>query len=132
MPQVTIAINNRLYQVGCEAGQEAHITRLAGYIDTKVKELANQAGQVGDARLLLMASILIADELADAYDDLEQVRGMQQQVVADAAKLKQIQAQAALDQARLNQFKASEQGMIEAVIGLAQKVDAAAERLERA
>src|SRR5690606_19242587 len=32
--------------------------------------------QVGDARLLVMASLLIADELADAYDELNELRAV--------------------------------------------------------
>ncbi len=88
VPQVTVAVNNRLYQVGCEAGQEQHITRLASYIDTKIKDMAEQAGQVGDARLLLMASLLVADELADAYDDLEALRRTNAQLSAELNQLK--------------------------------------------
>ena len=119
MPQVTIAVNNRLYQVGCEAGQEQHITRLAAYIDAKVKDLAGQSGQVGDARLLLMASLLIADELADAYDDLENFRKANAQLAADLQQLKNGGGDAAVDR------------IGKQIAALAAKVGAAADRLER-
>jgi cell division protein ZapA len=76
MAQVSVRINGRHYQVACEDGQEAHLQKLAAYIDERVSELVRDVGQVGDARLVVMAALLIADELADAYDELEQLRGV--------------------------------------------------------
>jgi cell division protein ZapA len=76
MAQVSVRINGRHYQVACEDGQEAHLQKLAAYIDDRVAELVRDVGQVGDARLLVMSSLLIADELADAYDELEELRGV--------------------------------------------------------
>ncbi|MFN4281007.1 MAG: cell division protein ZapA [Alphaproteobacteria bacterium] len=74
MAQITITINNRVYEVACDDGQEDHLARLGTYIDSKVTELSNSIGQVGDARLLVMASLLIADELADVYGELAEAR----------------------------------------------------------
>ena len=65
MAQVTIEVNGRPYQVGCEDGQEAHLKELAALIDQQVKDVAKEVGPLGDTRLLLMASLLMADELAD-------------------------------------------------------------------
>lgn len=70
MGQVAITINGRSYDIACDDGQEAHLTRLGLYLDQKVVELVSNVGQVGDARLMVMASLLIADELAEAYDEL--------------------------------------------------------------
>ena len=39
MAQVTVSINDRKYTVACDDGQEAHLTRLGGYIDRRVSEL---------------------------------------------------------------------------------------------
>ena len=74
MAHVAVRINGRAYQVACEDGQEEHLEKLAAYIDQRVGELVREVGQVGDARLLVMASLIIADELADAYDELEELR----------------------------------------------------------
>ena len=65
MAQVRLTINGRSYEVGCDDGQEEHLARLAAFIDRRVGELAATVGQVGEARLLVMASLLIADELHD-------------------------------------------------------------------
>lgn len=66
MAQVTVSINGRDYRVACDDGQEAHLQSVAGYVDKTVNDLAAALGQVGDTRLLVMASLLIADQLSDA------------------------------------------------------------------
>ena len=58
-------------QIACDDGQEAHLKRLGNYIDKRIAELVASVGQIGDARLLVMASLLIADEMSDAYSRLE-------------------------------------------------------------
>ncbi len=70
MAQVSVTINGRNYRIACDDGQEAHLTKLAEYIDKRVVELVGAVGQIGDTRLMVMAGLLIADELSDAYDEL--------------------------------------------------------------
>ena len=71
MPQVSVQISGRNYQIACDDGQEAHLARLGNYVDNRVRELVAAVGQVGDARLLVMVSLLLADELSDAYAELK-------------------------------------------------------------
>jgi cell division protein ZapA len=78
MGQVAITINGRSYDIACDDGQEEHLARLGLYLDQKVAELVGNVGQVGDARLMVMASLLIADELADAYDELAEAKEAQE------------------------------------------------------
>lgn len=73
MAQVSVTINGRIYQIACDDGQEANLTRLADYVDKRVGELVAAVGQVGDDRLLVMASLLVADELSDAVTRLDGV-----------------------------------------------------------
>lgn len=70
MAQVDVTINDRSYRIACDDGQEEHLTRLASYIDGRVQELVATVGQVGEARLVVMASLLIADELSETLDSL--------------------------------------------------------------
>jgi cell division protein ZapA len=72
MPKVHIVVNNRGYDVACDEGQEAHLTELARDLAERVDRLVQSVGQIGDARLLLMAALLLSDELATARRDLEQ------------------------------------------------------------
>ena len=71
MPQVEVTINSRTYQIACDEGQDEHLKRLADYVDKRVQELVSAVGQVGDARLIVMASLLIADELSETYATLQ-------------------------------------------------------------
>jgi cell division protein ZapA len=70
MPQFEVRINSRAYMIACEEGQDEHLTRLAEFVDKRVAELVSAVGQAGEARLLVMASLLIADELAETYAKL--------------------------------------------------------------
>ena len=72
MAQVEIKINGRNYQIACDDVQEAHLVQLGEYVDKRVQELVSAVGQVGDSRLLVMVSLLVADELAETYADLNQ------------------------------------------------------------
>jgi cell division protein ZapA len=74
MAQVTVTINDRKYNVACDDGQEAHLSRLGTYIDNRVHELVAAVGQVGDAKLLVMVSLLVADELSDAYSEMDTLK----------------------------------------------------------
>ncbi len=74
MAHVSVTINARKYPITCDDGQEAHLSRLAAYVDRRIGELVAAVGQVGDAHLLVMASLLVADELSDAYTELDSFR----------------------------------------------------------
>jgi len=74
MAQVAVTINNRSYRIACDDGQEEHLQRLAQFVDKKVSELVASVGQIGDTRLLVMASLLVADELSDAYEENERLK----------------------------------------------------------
>jgi len=73
MAQVTVLVNGRNYTLACEDGEEEHLTALANLIDSRVAELGRSVGQVGDARLMLMASLVVADELAVANERVEEL-----------------------------------------------------------
>jgi cell division protein ZapA len=64
--RVTLEINGRPYVVGCEDGGEPHVRALAARIDEKVRQVAPEAGAPGEARLILMAALMIADQLNEA------------------------------------------------------------------
>jgi cell division protein ZapA len=62
MPLVNVMVNGRAYTIACDDGEEGHLKELAAHVDAKTREVLNSVGQVGDARMLLMAALLIADE----------------------------------------------------------------------
>jgi len=75
MGKVHIVINNRGYDVACDDGQEEAVGALAKDLAHRVERLAQSVGQIGDARLLLMAALLVADELSAAKEELARLAG---------------------------------------------------------
>ena len=74
MGQVVVKVNGREFPLSGADGQEPRIRRLAQYVDAKVGEFTKGVGQVGEARLILLAALVIADELSDANEALQQER----------------------------------------------------------
>ena len=70
MPQVAVTINGRNYSIACDEGQEPQVEKLAQYVNGKVVGLVETVGQIGEPRLLMMASLIIADELSDLRDEI--------------------------------------------------------------
>jgi len=79
MSQISLTINGRPYEVTCDDGQEHHLQSLGDYLDRKVQELGSAVGQVGEPRLLVMAGLLVADELFEALQQLDQIDEAQSQ-----------------------------------------------------
>lgn len=81
MAEVNIAVNGHAYKVSCENGQEARLTQLGAYFDRQVAKLAGEVGQIGDARLMLLAALTVCDELFETRRRLSELE-------RDAAPLK--------------------------------------------
>ncbi len=62
---VDVEIASRSYSVACRDGEEAHLKSLAAIVDRKAKDAAAAVGAMGEARQLLFASLLLADELKE-------------------------------------------------------------------
>lgn len=95
MRQLSVTINDRDYTIACEEGQEEHLTTLARYLDERVGELAKSIGQVGHARLLVIAGLLVSDELSDAYAEIETLKQRVEALESDRAKAADTASEAA-------------------------------------
>lgn len=71
MGKVSLDINGRKYAMGCEDGEEERLLRLGQKLDDRVTKMANQFGQIGDLRLLVMAGITMMDEVEDTMENLD-------------------------------------------------------------
>jgi cell division protein ZapA len=80
MAQVTIRINGYAYTVGCEDGQEAHLEQMAAEIEQRINGIKSIGGQSGEARLLMLAALLLADELHDT-----RIAARAEEIAADLA-----------------------------------------------
>lgn len=65
MAEVTIEVGGRRYDVSCRDGEEDQLRRLARLLDEKANQARAAVGGVNEARQLLMAGLLLADELSD-------------------------------------------------------------------
>ena len=110
MSEVMVTVNGHPYKITCDDGQEPRIRRLAQYVDARVGEFAKSLGQVGEGRLLLLAALVIADELSDANEALQQEQSRVRAAETEAAD--------AADAAASS------------VHGIAQRIEAIAVRLE--
>lgn len=88
MAQVAISFNKRTYHFVCGENEVQRLEEVANYLKSKLDKLVQEHGAVGDERLILMAALLVADELFDAradVDDLLDGRTEDLKSFADAA-----------------------------------------------
>ncbi|WP_343562231.1 cell division protein ZapA [Kiloniella sp. b19] len=74
MAQVTVTVHGRRYAIGCQDGQEEHLQKLAAYIDQRAAQLGDVAKSLSEPQLLLMSSLMIADELHESLLKLEKLQ----------------------------------------------------------
>ncbi|MGL5115587.1 MAG: cell division protein ZapA [Beijerinckiaceae bacterium] len=116
MAQVTVLVDGKSYRLACDDGQEAHLVGLANAVDGKLKTLKGQVGEIGDLRLMVMTSIMMADEA-------EEIRT---KLAAIEATLASMQSE---NLARDAAAAARERGMTEAIDAVAQRMARIAETL---
>jgi cell division protein ZapA len=73
MAQVVVQVNDRPYTMQCSDGEERHLQELARLLDGEVARIKDSVGQVGDIRVLLMAGLMVADQLAEARRRIEEL-----------------------------------------------------------
>jgi len=105
MSHINVTINGRQYRMACEEGQEARLLKLADNLESRVESLRGKFGEIGDARLTVMAALTACDELLDASnrirsleDELAALRGVRA-AAADRARATQTAVTNALNSA---------------------------------
>ncbi len=73
MAKVAVSINGRVFELACEEGQERQLRELARFFDRHVRDLHTKFGNVGEARLFIMAGLMIADQLSEALAQIEEI-----------------------------------------------------------
>ena len=68
MAQVSLHINGYGYILGCADGEEDRLLALAADLNRRIDEIKASSGAGGEARLLLMAALLLSDELHEQRD----------------------------------------------------------------
>ena len=70
MAEVNLMIDGRTYGVACDDGQERRVQQLGQYIDQRLKEVSTGSGASNKAQLMVLTSLLLADEVFDLRDGL--------------------------------------------------------------
>jgi cell division protein ZapA len=73
MAQVTVTINGKNYTLACDDGEEEHLQELAHEVDRRVAQLKADIGHADETRLLLMAGLVIADDLELANERIQEL-----------------------------------------------------------
>lgn len=108
MGQVTLTIHGHNYGIACDDGQEGRIQALAKYVDLRMSEIARSGGASSESHLLVLTSILLADEIFDLKEGV-----------------------AALGEDS-ESFKKEEALIVEAIDVLAERIDMIAGRIHKA
>jgi len=111
MSHINVTINGRQYRMACEEGQEIRLRKLAETLEQRIATLRGKFGEIGDARLTVMAALTVCDELIDAS---ARIRSLEEEL----ASLRDVRT-AAVDRAKATQT------------AIANALTAAAERIER-
>jgi cell division protein ZapA len=111
MNHINVTINGRQYRMACEEGQEIRLLKLAESLEQRIETLRGKFGEIGDARLTVMAALTVCDELLDVNARLRAVE-------EELTSLRNVRS-AAADRAKATQA------------AVANALNAAAERIER-
>ncbi len=87
MAQISLRINGYAYTVGCEDGQEDHLRAMAGEIEGRMARIKTLGSQSGEGKLLVLAALLMADELHDMASELADAQGRPRPVPGEAPPL---------------------------------------------
>jgi cell division protein ZapA len=88
MPEVTISIGNRTFDVACQEGEEQFLHSAAKMLDDEAQVLSDQIGRMPEARMLLMAGLLLADKTAAVEDRIKDTEAKLAAVEGELERLK--------------------------------------------
>lgn len=96
MSQVSVTINGRVYRMACDDGQEDYLVRLARELDTRIQQLRETFGEIGDTRLAVTAAIMLADEVSELRKRMrateQEIESLHQEQLAATEKVDQSEA----------------------------------------
>jgi cell division protein ZapA len=88
MAEVTITIGGRGFDVSCQEGEESYLHSAAKMLDDEARVLSEQIGRMPEARMLLMAGLMLADKTAAVEDRIREVEATLAEREAELARLR--------------------------------------------
>ena len=86
MAEVDITINDRSYRISCKDGEEERIKSLATLINNQVQKLSEKIGQLGEARMILLASLVLLDKSDEVEKEAEKIISITSEKIEKLAK----------------------------------------------
>lgn len=118
MSHINVTINGRQYRMACEEGQEVRLLKLAEAFEARIQTLRGKFGEIGDARLTVMAALTACDELVDAAN---RIRTLEEEL----SELRDFRA-AAVERAR-----ATQSAVVKALNSAAERIEKSTQTLNR-
>jgi len=88
MPDEQISIGGRSFEVACQPGEEPFLQSAAALLDAEASVLVDQIGRLPEARMLLMAGLMLADKTAGLEERLKTAEAELATAQADAEALR--------------------------------------------
>ena len=85
MAQVTLRINGYAYTLGCQDGEEKHLEAMGAEVNRRIEGVRAAAGSSGEARMLVMAALLMADDIFELRTKLQAAEAGGSEPKADPA-----------------------------------------------
>lgn len=85
MAEVSVTIYGRNYDIACDDGQEQRLIDLAHYVDTRVREISKAGAANNDNHLLVLTSLVMADEVFDLRENISLLSEQVEPAVSDKA-----------------------------------------------
>ena len=86
MAEVDITINGRSYRISCKDGEEERIKSLSSLINNQVQKLSEKIGQLGEARMILLASLVLLDKSDEVEKEAEKIISITSEKIEKLAK----------------------------------------------
>ena len=86
MAEVDITINRRSYRISCKDGEEERIKSLASLINNQVQKLSEKIGQLGEARMILLASLVLLDKSEEVEKEAEKIISITAEKIENLAR----------------------------------------------
>ena len=86
MAEVDISINGRSYRISCKDGEEERVKSLATLINNQVQKLSEKIGQLGEARMILLASLVLLDKSDEIEKEAEKIISLTSEKIEKLAK----------------------------------------------
>lgn len=87
MAEVNLTIDGRTYPVACDDGQERRLLQLGSYVDQRMRE-ASVAGSANKTQAMVLASLMLADEVFDVSEKLATAQDAVQNIAPATASTK--------------------------------------------